>query len=347
MDLFKYIINIYHLLQLESPATDGGARPQNLLLPILLDIANIIRSATDARTARAIEDTVGSKRAFAFLMRASDILMGTDQPSSTSATATAAASQEPEPVAALLRDDRMQLDVDADDVLTTHNLVADQQQTAASTAATTTTSAESLPTPAAQHQAKRSRALFSAPPPPHDRRLAGDQRSYHERKLNMTAFNGTRTGNADQFAMESEGVPIQITLPRATANAATPRMPDATQQQQQLTLEQYEERALRDLNATITDAAGADGQNSNDNGDDEDRSDSTMAVEHLRNATTGELLPLPEMLISRHRNKNNPFRKQLAAGGNDLGAAASAVPSSRACERFGSSLCLHVEDYPT
>lgn len=64
--------------------------------------------------------------------------------------------------------------------------------------------------------------------------LKYENRSFHERKLNMTNFEGS----TDQDAMESH-VPLHVTLPRALSN--TPN----------ISLEQYEHLALSELNDTL------------------------------------------------------------------------------------------------
>lgn len=64
--------------------------------------------------------------------------------------------------------------------------------------------------------------------------LNSDTRSFHERKLNMTNFEGT----TDQDAMESN-VPLDITLPRSMSNPTN------------ISLEQYEHLALSELNDTL------------------------------------------------------------------------------------------------
>lgn len=119
-----------------------------------------------------------------------------------------------------------------------------------------------------------------------------ESRSFHERKLNMTNFNGL----TDQYASESN-IPLNITLPSVLSN---------------ISLEQYEQLALSDLN-------------------------DTLAENQVSKGNTTEDLPTPEMLISRYRVKN-PYRKNTIVHphtGIDL----------RTCERFG-TLCLRVEDYP-
>lgn len=335
--VIHFLIRIIFKSQLDTLFNDQS---QNLVMPILQDIANLIRTAAHSRIENAVNEEVGRKRAVEFLEKTSAILLGSPQNENVDTDSSkpicandnaALQSNSPAPIASALRDDRLQIDEDIDDVLTTRNLV---------TVNLATTAAADKPI---SH--KKGRSLFATasstravvpglvePSLAGRSRRIGDQRSYHERKLNMTNFNGT----SDQYAMESEGVPIQITLPRApmpranNAHAPTPMQPAA----QQLTLEQYEELAFRDLNetsATTTATSAADAA-------------ANMPAMMVRNETTGELLPLPEMLISRNRNKNNPYRKLLAAGSNGIEAVGGG--SARQCERFG-SLCLQVEDYPT
>lgn len=296
---------------------------RSLILPILFDIANLIKTAavapaTGARHARTLLEDIARVPA-AELLRHSYIPLQ----QSGAVTRPPIADNVTAPVAAMLRDDRLHVD-DTDDVLTTRNLVVH----------------------ASHHEERRSLAGADATTM---RSRSNDQRSYHERKLNMTNFNAS-TG--DQYAMESEGVPIRITLPRSPMSRpndvphfqpqsqqqmvpqSMPQTSDSVQQPQ-LTLEEYEDLALRDLNDTIVSATSLSST-------DEDDAHSPAPQQMVRNETTGELLPLPEMLISRYRNKNNPNRKLLAAGSNGLESSVAAV---RHCERFG-SLCLRVEDYP-
>ncbi|XP_037049593.1 neurotrophin 1 isoform X2 [Bradysia coprophila] len=60
---------------------------------------------------------------------------------------------------------------------------------------------------------------------------SSDARNFHERKLNMSNFQG----KTDQIALESR-IPLNITLPRSLSN---------------ISLEQYEHMALSDLNDTV------------------------------------------------------------------------------------------------
>lgn len=310
---------MYNFTQLEKLFS---GKSQDLVMPILQDIANLVRTASDRQTDPAINKDIGRQQAVELLKKTSALL--------ASANRTNPLSEAPAPIASALRDDRLQIDDDIDDVLTTRNLVTgNTEATAAAAKPPSHKTGRSLFVTASSRPSTRPFVPAQMDPSQAGVRSSriSDQRSYHERKLNMTNFNGT----TDQYAMESEGVPIQITLPRAPmsrANDAPPQQPAAAQ----LTLEQLEELAFRDLNETsaTTAATGA--------------ADSTVMM--VRNETTGELLPMPEMLISRYRNKNNPYRKLLAAGSNGIDTVGGGGGSPRQCERFG-SLCLQVEDYPT
>lgn len=259
---------------------------RSLILPILFDIANLVRSAatssTQSRSARTLLDDLEFHPQSEFLKHSYIPIQTND----SNVILTTEIESKPSNL------QNNQLAVEEDSVDTARNVINTKY----------TSGPELLPHPmpliAERKPTRHSEAVMEVL---RSRRL--DQRSYHERKLNMTNFNGS----SDQFAMESEGVPIKITLPRSP-------MPPALSDQG-LTLEQYEDLALRDLN------------------------DTDIPPELLlRNETTGELLPLPEMLISRYRNKNNPYRKLLNG--------ANSVETLRTCERFG-SICLRVEDYPT
>lgn len=259
---------------------------RSLMLPILFDIAGLVRSAaasSSSRSARTLLDDIEYFPQSEFLKHKYIPLMGNN-------ASDAIRAVEPEAQPSNLKDERLQ--IDEDEMNSARNIIN----------AAYTSGPEPVAHPMPM-KADRSLPQFSAAISEVLRSRRLDQRSYHERKLNMTNFNGS----TDQFAMESEGVPIQITLPRS------PMPPELSEQG--LTLEQYEDLALRDLNDT-------------------DIPSELM----MRNETTGELLPLPEMLISRLRNKNNPYRKLLTAS--------NSIEALRTCERFG-SLCLRVEDYPT
>lgn len=281
-------INICNKIVLCFPQVESMfGQSRSLMLPILFDIANLIRAAASSTTSSRSARTLLQDMEF---LPQSESLKHNYIPINSNET-KAILTTEPIVHISSIQDDRLEIDDDSID--TARNVIH----------AKYTPGPEPLPHPMPlnddRHQPSRHSAAVSEVL--RSRRL--DQRSYHERKLNMTNFNGS----TDQFAMESEGVPIQITLPRSP-------MPPALSDQG-LTLEQYENLALRDLNET------------------------DIPSEYLvRNETTGELLPLPEMLISRYRNKHNPYRKLLNG--------ANSVETLRTCERFG-SLCLRVEDYPT
>lgn len=272
-------------LSLQVESMFGESR--SLILPILFDIANLFRSAAasskPSRSARTLLEDLD------FIPK-SEFLKHTYIPINVNSNTKAFLSTEVDVQPSNMQDN--QLAIDEDSMNNARNIINSEYSSGP----------EPLPHPMPlnndQTPMRHSEAVNEVL---RSRRL--DQRSYHERKLNMTNFNGS----SDQFAMESEGVPVKITLPQS------PMPPPLSEQG--LTLEQFEDLALRDLNET-------------------DIPPELL----LRNETTGELLPFPEMLISRYRNKNNPYRK-LLNGENS-------VETLRKCERFG-SLCLRVEDYPT
>lgn len=259
---------------------------RSLMLPILFDIANLVRSAAASSTQSRFARTLLEDLEF---LPKSEFLKHSFIPINSNET-NGILSTEPDVRPSNMQDNTISIDEEA--VNNARNIIDSK----------IASGPEPLPHPmpliSYQNPPRHSAAVAEVL---RSRRL--DQRSYHERKLNMTNFNGS----SDQFAMESEGVPIKITLPQSP-------MPPALSEQG-LTLEQYEDLALRDLNDT-----------------------DIPAELLLRNQTTGELLPLPEMLISRYRNKNNPYRKLLNG--------ANSIDTLRTCERFG-PLCLRVEDYPT
>lgn len=218
---------------------------KKLLLPIIFDIANLVRTAGTSsqnsfnrkyQETEAIPDPQYLRRSFTEI----------DRPINTT---------EIEITPSNLKDDRLQID-----------------------------EADSLTKPRLM-PATSSRPMETN----------SESRSFHERKLNMTNFQGSH----DQFAMESNVPLTNMSFAYPAAN---------------ITLEQYENLALSELNDTLV-----ENQLSSSNG----------------NSTEG--LPTPEMLISRYRVKN-PYRKNTVVHphtGIDM----------RTCERFG-TLCLRVEDYP-
>jgi hypothetical protein len=104
--------------------------------------------------------------------------------------------------------------------------------------------------------------------------------TYHERKMNMTAFNQTET-HKDQLAMASDGPVLQVTLPRALVDST---FSFSKPQTQNLTREQIEDLAFGQLNGTMKEEE-----------------------ESFLNGT-GQGSPTAEMLIARFRKKK-PFRK--------------------------------------
>lgn len=179
------------------------------------------------------------------------------------------------------------------------------------------------------------------------RPLTEKDRTYHERKLNMTAF----TGVGDQLAMASHQI-FQIAKPdnyRLKANYEyntdyhqdvksnnEHRSTDEGQTllsyiNQNLTLEQIEELAFMELNSTeIPNAIQTnDGINDYENDDG--------------NSTLDENLPTPEKLIMLHlrpriTNKIStpPYRQR---------SPTSTAYEMARCEKFG-NLCIRTPEYP-
>lgn len=104
-----------------------------------------------------------------------------------------------------------------------------------------------------------------------------DQKSFHENKLNMTNFRGTRETN-DQQAIESQQH-FQVTFPDKNDTSAATSM------------EQIEYLALKDLNGT------------------------SLSMEHRGNSslneTNDELLPEPEQLIRLKGNRQRPLAEKF------------------------------------
>ncbi|XP_058833573.1 neurotrophin 1 [Topomyia yanbarensis] len=136
--------------------------------------------------------------------------------------------------------------------------------------------------------------------------------SYHERKLNMTAFNSTRT-QKDQLAMPSDG-PIPVTLPKASAANSKKKMRLSTTPEPEtttLTMEEIEDLALSGLNGTELSAVEANQSNGNGSG------------------------PVAEMLVGGFRNR--PF---------DFNKIHMLLPDEK-CDHFSTGVCIRVENYPT
>lgn len=249
---------------------------RSLILPILFDIANLVRSAADsvgiAKTSRRLTENHNEE------MPSAEFLRSDPFPTNVSVPAGLHTLIEPMIADANMQDGRLQLDEDLNEPTNVINV------TESNNTITKFDVTSSL-------KGKSARSLSDRLPTPRN-----DDRSYHERKLNMTNFNGTH----DQFAMESEGVPMKIAMPRSLLELNG-----------NLTLEEFEELAFSELN-------------------------DTDIIQYMRNETTGELLPMPEMLIARYKAKN-PYRK-LLTGTNSLDGL-------QPCERFG-TICIRSEDYP-
>lgn len=108
----------------------------------------------------------------------------------------------------------------------------------------------------------------------------GAGKSFHERKLNMTDFRGTREAN-DQQAIESE-TQVRVALPNATVTS----MPLITTS---MSLEEIENLAFADLNGTSV----------------------TAESNGISNGTNDENLPEPEMLVRPFRTRPRPIAERF------------------------------------
>ncbi|XP_053672516.1 neurotrophin 1 [Anopheles nili] len=148
-----------------------------------------------------------------------------------------------------------------------------------------------------------------------------DRMSYHERKLNMTAFNSTGT-QKDQLAMASDG-PIPVTLPKVAPKQAVALQPlnvstakpseDANAVvEHRMTLEEIEDLAFAGLNGTEADGSIGPFSGTSGNG-----------------STAGG--PVAERLI----------------GGRQRPQSIHALLPSENCEHFSGGVCIRVANYPT
>lgn len=136
---------------------------------------------------------------------------------------------------------------------------------------------------------------------------ADDSMTYHESKLNMTAFNGTQK---DQIAMPSDG-PIPVTLPRSDTPLYN------MNGNRNLTMEEIEDLALSSLNGT-------------EFGDDvahEGNQQQMLGGAPVNNS----LLPTAEMLIGGRYRKGYGYHKNKI---------------DDSCDTFAGGICLRVENYP-
>ncbi|XP_049542788.1 neurotrophin 1 [Anopheles darlingi] len=148
-----------------------------------------------------------------------------------------------------------------------------------------------------------------------------DRMTYHERKLNMTAFNAS-ANQRDQLAMASDG-PIPVTLPKVapkhTPNAIQHPVDRESQESlantPRMTLEEIEDLAFGGLNGTEPDATGV----------------VTASDGPVSGNGTVAGGPVAEKLIG---NRQRP---------QDLHAL---LPSER-CEHFSGGVCIRVANYPT
>lgn len=136
--------------------------------------------------------------------------------------------------------------------------------------------------------------------------------SYHERKFNMSAFNATKT-HLDQEAMASdhEGI-VSVVLPDDISQINT---------RQNMTMDDLEDFVLRSF-------------------DSEDEEE----FEELNLNKTSESLPMPEQLIAYKRIRPKGKRPPPPPSN---GRKVSPAVNSDDCEIFsGSTICLLVKNYP-
>ncbi|KAL1373733.1 hypothetical protein pipiens_005100 [Culex pipiens pipiens] len=278
-----------HTMSLEQVKQMFGDR-QELILPLVYDIANMIRTVAKKESllnnqfpAADEEEQVPSQQ----LLRRSFSVRSEPQGFRMSTEVESADSN--------LKDDRLVVDVDDE---------ADVEP-AGPEGRSLTPVAEKL---------VQSKPRFNNAQMVKSRDKTEDRMSYHERKLNMTAFNSTKN-QRDQMAMPSDG-PIPITLLKHTPyqKYSTPTTtvepePEVTT----LTLEEIEDMALAGLNGTELDALQASVASGNGNG-------------------TG---PVAEMLIGGYKNRPPGYHKIHML-----------LPNEK-CDHFSTGVCIRVENYPS
>ncbi|XP_055631976.1 neurotrophin 1 [Toxorhynchites rutilus septentrionalis] len=141
-----------------------------------------------------------------------------------------------------------------------------------------------------------------------------DRMSYHERKLNMTAFNATKM-EKDQLALASDGpIPVTLTKANSSRNRRVTHPPPTAGPEPDLStpsMEEIEDLALSGLNGTELDAIQANLEHGNGSG------------------------PVAEMLISEYRNRPK--------GANKIHLL---LPNEK-CDHFTTGVCIRVQNYPT
>ncbi|XP_053688550.1 neurotrophin 1 [Sabethes cyaneus] len=291
-----------HTMSLEQVKQMFGDR-QELILPLVYDVANMIR--TVAKKESLLDERYPTEEepipANQLLRRSFSVR---SEPSGFKVNTIETADSN-------LKDDRMVVDVKEDDVRSVRDSSAngdrDDEREGGRSMMSDVPMFEAL----VQSFPRFNQQLT---------RVKGEKEermSYHERKLNMTAFNSTKR-QKDQLAMPSDG-PIPITLPKAshpgnskksqpmplTTAAPTPEVTT-------LTMEEIEDMALSGLNGTELDALEKSGiGNANGSG------------------------PVAELLIGGFRNRPS-----------DLNRIHMLLPNEK-CDHFTTGVCIRVDNYPT
>ncbi|XP_029726742.1 neurotrophin 1 [Aedes albopictus] len=284
-------------LSLEQVKQMFGNR-QELILPLVYDIANMIRSVAkqesllDQRFPTVDEEEQVPtnqllRRSFSVRSEPSGFKMNTVDSADSN-----------------LKDDRLMVDLDDDEAKTIEGGGDGPQARSMSDAPVFERLIQSKP----RYNMQMTRM----------KEKTEERMSYHERKLNMTAFNSTKN-QKDQLAMASDG-PIPVTLPKAGySNSFSKAKPTATMvttsteppevETTTLTMEEIEDLALSGLNGTELDAVESSLGSGNGSG------------------------PVAEMLIGGgYRNRANKIHILL--------------PSER-CDHFSQGVCIRVENYPS
>uniref|UniRef100_A0A6E8WAC1 Spaetzle domain-containing protein n=1 Tax=Anopheles coluzzii TaxID=1518534 RepID=A0A6E8WAC1_ANOCL len=313
-----------HTLSLEQVKSMFGNRPE-LILPLVYDIANMIR--TVAKKESLLHDQQEQlDQADKALVEDEGVLSNhlLRRSFSIRSEPHGFRMNDAAPPAADLKDGRLM--VDDQDTAEVKIIATESTANNATQEETVGRSARSEPQPFFE---KLVQALprFNVQQT-HDKR-SDDRMTYHERKLNMTAFNATGS-QRDQLAMASDG-PIPVTLPKVSpkqsrpvssnavsvlpASTARPEAaPTSVTEEHKLTLEEIEDLAFAGLNGTEVDAYGGAASTLPGNGTSADGGG-----------------PVAEKLI----------------GGRQRPPALHTLQPSEKCEHFSGGVCIRVANYPT
>ncbi|XP_058065883.1 neurotrophin 1 [Anopheles bellator] len=300
-----------HTLSLEQVKAMFGNRPE-LILPLVYDIANMIRTVAKRESLLFEQKHPGSEEPGS---NRPDFLE--DEGVLSNHLLRRSFSTRPEPHG-FRTNDRRPVDANLQDGRLVVDLPEDLQDDAESEGRSIRSSdvpffeklVQALPRFNVQRTQDRS----------------DDRMTYHERKLNMTAFNAS-ANQRDQLAMASDG-PIPVTLPKVPDKPQTPvpvpTVPSPTPQPavvpadhsdspgHRLTLEEIEDLAFSGLNGTEKDGTLGTGSNT-----------SALAP------TSGG--PVAERLVGN---------RQRPQGLHTL------LPNEN-CEHFSGGVCIRVANYPT